>query len=92
MMNFTFYMFRRKEYGMRRFHSEDTSESESLFNYDEDHRNNASSMSSEVDFQCSTSSEISIQGTSYNQYRVNRRTSHRYKKIVNQKQRNSRQN
>ena len=68
---------------MRRFHSEDTSESESLCYYD-DNRNNTSSMSSEVDFQCSTSSEISSQDTSYHQNRVNRRTSQRYKNLLRQ--------
>ena len=67
---------------MRRFYSEDTSESESLCYYDDVHRNNTSSMSSEVDFQCSTSSEISIQDTSNYPYRVNRRTSQRYKNIL----------
>ena len=72
------------ERGMRRFYSEDTSESESLSYYDDYHRNNTSSMSSEVDFQCSTSSEISIQNTSYHPYRVNRRTSQKYKNLLRQ--------
>ena len=72
------------ERGMRRFYSEDTSESESLSYYDDYHRNNTSSMSSEVDFQCSTSSEISIKDTSYNPKRVNGRTSQRYKHLLRQ--------
>ena len=41
-------------------------------------------MSSEVDFQCSSSSEISIQNTSYHPYRVNRRTSQKYKNLLRQ--------
>ena len=69
---------------MRRFYSEDTSESESLCCYDDDHRNNTSSMSSEVDFQCSTSSEISIQDTYNFPCHVNRRTSKRYKNLLRQ--------
>ena len=69
---------------MRRFHSEDTSESESLCYYDDYHRNNTSSMSSEVDFQCSTSSEISMKDTSSHPKRVNRRTSQRFKNILRQ--------
>ena len=69
---------------MSRFYSDDTSESESLCYYDDDHPNNRCSMSSEVDFQCSTSSEISIKDTSYNPKRVNGRTSQRYKHLLRQ--------
>ena len=69
---------------MRRFYSEDTSESESLCYYDDVHRNNTSSMSSEVDFQCSTSSEISMHDTSYHPNRVNGRISQRYKNLLRQ--------
>ena len=41
-------------------------------------------MSSENDFQCSTSSEISIHDTPYHQNRKNGRTSQRYKNLLRQ--------